>query len=165
MKATWTFHRFVRAESRWIDTPDAEADATAGVLGPARTEREPELEATLAIDESLVIRDTLWPLAWRLCLEPIPALLVDAKGEWVYRCFAQAVSYTLRLDGEVVHVRKNQEPERPFPTRELLTALFAAGAHVTALAERDRGPDGENVGFLRPARDAAEMALRSRGWL
>jgi hypothetical protein len=71
MKATWTFHRLLRPEYRWGDSSEADADSTPGVLAKA----ERELEATLSLDGLVEIRDVLWPLAWRFCLEPIPVLL------------------------------------------------------------------------------------------
>ena len=160
MNAIWTFHRFERSESRWIDIPDVEADATAGVLAPIR----PEVEATLSLDNALVIRDTVWPLAWRLCLEPIRSLLADGQPEWLYRCVESPNTYTLRTQGDTVHIRKNQDAESEFPAREFWPALIAAGVRVIALAERGRGSTDRDVALLQPSRTQAEAILRERGW-
>lgn len=160
MKMTWTFHRFVRSDNRWIDTPEAEADAAMGVLAPAKL----EAEATLSFDGMFSIRDTVWPLAWRLCLEPVCALLGEGKAEWQYRCFESPTLVTLRA-GDTVYIRRDAQPEVGFLAREFWPALVAAGSRVLALAERDRGSADRNVMLLRASRDKAEVIVRERGWM
>ena len=157
MKAMWTYHRMVRAEHRWIDTP--EVDAGAGVLAAA----DRELEATLDLDGRFEIRDIVWPLAWRLCLEPVRALLGESQAEWIYRCFEQNKTVTLRAEGDDVHVITGSERPVLFPAREFWPAMVSAGARVLALAERDRGPDNKSVGLLRSALETAQAVLRERG--
>jgi hypothetical protein len=159
MKATWTFHRFERSNNRWIDTP--EVDATAGVLAPSK----PETEATLSLNAAFSIRDTVWPLAWRLCLEPLRAVLGEGQAQWQYRCFESPTQVTLREADEMVYVRRDTQSEIAFLARELWPALVAAGSRVLALAERDRGPTDRNVALLRPSREQAEAILRERGWM
>ncbi|MEQ1504252.1 MAG: hypothetical protein ABMB14_18565 [Myxococcota bacterium] len=153
MTAIWTFHRF--EDGRWVDTADADADATPGLLLPAR----PEVEATLTIDGRVAIRDVVWPLAWRLCLEPVRAIRADGATSFTYRCFGAPTVYTLRVDGDLVQLRRNDEPEQAFAAAALWTALIAAGARVEALAARDRGPGDRDVTLLRDARARAEAAL------
>jgi len=159
MMATWTIHRFERSNNRWIDTLDA--DAIAGVLAPTK----PEIEATLSLDAVFSIRDTVWPLAWRLCLEPLSAVLSEGQVQWQYRCFNSPTQVVLRAADDRVYVRRDTQPEIAFLASELWPALVAAGSRVLALAERDRGPTDRNVALLRPARDQAEEILRKRGWI
>jgi hypothetical protein len=157
----WTYHRFVRADNRWIDTPGGEADATAGLLAPAKL----EAEATLSFDGVISIRDTVWPLAWRLCLEPVRALLGEGQPEWQYRGFESPTLVTLRTGSDTVYVRRDAQPETGFVARDFWSALVSAGSRVLALAERDRGSSDRNVALLRPSRDKAEAILRERGWM
>lgn len=159
MMATWIFHRFERSGNRWIDTPDAET--TAGVLAPTK----PEIEATLSLDAVFSIRDTVWPLAWRLCLEPLRAVLGKGQVQWQYRCFDSPTQVILRAADDRVYVRRDAQPEIAFLASELWPALVAAGSRVLALAERDRGPTDSNVALLRPAHEQAEAILRERGWM
>jgi len=159
MMAMWTFHRFERSGNRWIDTPDA--DAIAGVLAPTNH----EIEATLSLGTVFSIRDTVWPLAWRLCLEPLPGMLGEGQVQWQYRCFDSPTQVMLRAADDRVYVRRDAQPEIAFLASELWPALVAAGSRVLALAERDRGSTDSNVALLRPAREQAEAILRKRGWI
>lgn len=159
MKVTWTFHRLLRPEYRWVDSTEADAESTLGVL--AKGERE--LEATLSLDGVVEIRDVLWPLAWRFCLEPIPALLAGTQPEWTYHCFDQPRSYTLRVSGDEVHVLEERGQEVGFPAPALWPALMDAGARVLAWTERDRGVADPNVARLRSSLERAEAALRVWG--
>ncbi|HEX3482633.1 MAG TPA: hypothetical protein VHT91_46805 [Kofleriaceae bacterium] len=161
MKATWAFHRLLRPEYRWVDSAEADAESTSGVL--AKSERE--LEATLSLDGLVEIRDVLWPLAWRFCLEPISMLLAGAQPEWRYRCFDQPKSYTLRISGHEVRVLEERGKEVGFPARALWPALMDAGARVLAWTERDRGAADPNVATLRPSLERAEVTLREYGLL
>lgn len=160
MNVTLVFHRFLDAERRWIDTPDTDAAGSPGVLAPGKN----ELEATISFDEVVQFRDTPWPLAWRFCLEPVPALLGGQKSEWIYRCFAQSKAYTFKVDGDQVRLEEDQQPKLVAPARELWPALVDAGGRVVALAERDRGPTDREVALLRPSLERAQAALRECGW-
>lgn len=159
MKVTWTFHRLLRPEYRWVDSTEADAESTSGVLAKA----ERELEATLSLDGLVEIRDVLWPLAWRFCLEPIPVLLAGTQPEWRYRCFDQPRSYTLRVSGDEVRVLEDGGKEIEFPARALWPALMDAGARVLAWTERDRGVADPNVARLRSSFEHAEATLLACG--
>ena len=130
MMATWTFHRFGRSSNRSIDTPDAEA--VAGVLAPAK----PEIEATLSLDAVFSIRDTVWPLAWRLCLEPLPAVLSEGQAQWQYRCFDSPTQVMLRAADDRVYVRRDAQPEIAFLASELWPALVAGRCRLSCACSR-----------------------------
>lgn len=159
MKATSTFHRLLRPEYRWVDSTEADAGSTPGVLAKG----EHELEATLSLDGVVKIGDVLWPLAWRFCLEAIPVLLAGTQPEWRYRCFDQPRSYTLRVSGDKVRVLEERGKEVEFPARALWPALMDAGARVLAWTERDRGVADPNVARLRSSLERAEAALCGYG--
>jgi hypothetical protein len=71
------------------------------------------------------IRDTVWPLAWRLCLEPLPGMLGEGQVQWQYRCFDSPTQVMLRAVDDRVY-GANTEPH------ELLArdALIAMAYHL-----------------------------------
>ena len=156
MIVSWVFHRFVRAERRWIDTVESDAAKCPGILAPA----EPELEATLDIDGKVVIRDVLWPLALRFCFEPFCALAIQGQREWTYRCFDAPTTFSMRADRETVWIRRKQEEEIAFAAEACWPALVEAGSRVAAMAERDRGKGNRNVELLISTRDRVEAMRR-----
>lgn len=157
-----TLHRFIRDKSRWIDTAITEADGVAGLL----VQSDHDIEATLvfgaASSEQVMVRDVVWPLVWRLCLQPVIAVVGEGQGEWRYRCFSSRTTITLRAEGERVWVRRDEGPEAGFAAAELWAELVAIGERVVTLAERDGEANARNVELLRPALEQARGCLRGR---
>ncbi len=121
-----------------------------------------EVEATLSFDDEITVRDTVWPLAWRLCLQPVISIVGEGAAEWRYRCYSSRTTITLRAEGDRVWVRRDDGPETAFLADELWSALVSIGEHVVALAERDLGTSARDVELLRPSLEGAREILSKR---